>query len=870
MTDSSVSLRQCIAWLSSFDALVTEHAAQLSELDAAIGDGDHGSNLAKGMTAVIDHLAAAPAGDIAELFKGVGMTLVSPVGGASGPLYGTFFLRFGMSAGDASELDGAALGTALRAGLEGVVARGKAELGDKTMFDAMLPAIEAYDAAIAAGSDLAAAARAAHAAARAGRDSTLTLVARKGRASAAGERTGGHLDPGAASTALLFEALAAVLAGAELHRELEVINPDGLHARPAAVLVEALAGLDARVSAANIRTGKPAVAVTGPTSVLILGARFGDRLVFGAEGADAARALAIVERLMTEGFGELAAAATEPASRPPASRPRVATGPLGVSPGRAVGPVLRMPEPLLEPQHRAPGDLVAESERLKRAMKEVATVLRDRAALVSGEAREILKASALMAIDETLEFEATTLVSGGESAERAAWLAISGFADQLAEQGGRMAERVADVHDLRNRVVSALLGRPAPGVPESSEPFVLVARDLAPADTALLDRATCLAIITAHGGPTSHTAILARSLGIPAIVAAPEALNLVEGTLVFVDGSSGRFEANPSAELIEEVRHQPALAVFDGVGATKDKHRIALLANVGSLDSVAEAAASNAEGVGLFRTEFCFLDRDTAPTIDEQVAAYRPVFAAFTGRRVIVRTLDAGADKPLAFVTDSDEANPALGLRGIRTAWRYPELLDQQLAAIARAAAAERADVWVMAPMIASVDEAEDFVSQCRSHGLTTVGAMVETPAAAIMATELSAVVDFVSLGTNDLAQYTMAADRLLGDLAALNDPWQPAVLRLIAMTAEAGAAAGKPVGVCGEAAANPFLAAVLVGLGVTSLSMAPRAIGAVAAQLASATLKDCQRAAEAARLAPTAAAARHAALAILVSLPVG
>lgn len=686
---------------------------------------------------------------------------------------------------------------------------------------------------------------------------TLDAVEAEARGALAAKSS--HLDEETvAATAIAAE-------GAELRRELEVINPDGLHARPAAVLVEALAGLDARVSAANLRTGKPAVAVTGPTSVLILGARFGDRLAFGAKGADAERALAIVERLMAEGFGELATAASMPAPRQ-----RVAAAPLGVSPGRAVGLVLRMPEPLLEPQHRAPDDVAAESERLTRAMNEVATVLRERAALVSGEARQILEAGALMATDETLVREATTIISGGESAERASWLAISGFADQLAEQGGRMAERVADVHDLRNRVVAALLGRPAPGLPESAEPFVLVARDLAPADTALLDRATCLAIITAHGGPTSHTAILARSLGIPAIVAAPEALNLVEGTLVFVDGSSGRFEANPSAELIDEVRHQPALAVFDGVGATKDKHRIALLANVGSLDSVAEAAASNAEGVGLFRTEFCFLDRDTAPTIDEQVAAYRPVFAAFTGRKVIVRTLDAGADKPLAFVTDSDEANPALGLRGIRTAWRHPELLDQQLAAIARAAAAERADVWVMAPMIASVDEAEDFVSQCRSHGLTTAGAMVETPAAAIMATELSAVVDFVSLGTNDLAQYTMAADRLLGDLAALNDPWQPAVLRLIAMTAEAGAAAGKPVGVCGEAAADPFLAAVLVGLGVTSLSMAPRAIGAVAAQLASATLKDCQRAAEAARLAPTAAAARHAALAILVSLPVG
>ena len=212
MTNSTVSLDQLTAWLARFEALVTEQRAYLTELDSAIGDADHGANMARGMTAVIEKIGAAHAGAVDELFKAVGMTLVTSVGGASGPLYGTFFLRFGMDAGAAKTLDGAALGTALRAGLEGVVARGKAEIGDKTMFDAMSPALDAYDAAIAAGSDVAAAAQAAFAAAQAGRDATLELVARKGRASYLGERSAGHLDPGATSTTLLFEALAAALA----------------------------------------------------------------------------------------------------------------------------------------------------------------------------------------------------------------------------------------------------------------------------------------------------------------------------------------------------------------------------------------------------------------------------------------------------------------------------------------------------------------------------------------------------------------------------------------------------------------------------------------------------------------------------------
>ena len=732
-----------------------------------------------------------------ELFKSAAILAVEPVG----PVYGSFLLRFGMAAGAVTTLDPAALGDALRGGLEGVVARGEsviaADLGR---------AIAAFSAAADGGADVVAAA--------------------------------------SSASHPLFDALVEPAAT----RELEVINADGLHARPAALLSDAVTGLDVTVTVANLRTGKPPVTVTGPMSVMLLAARLGDRIAVTAAGPDATTALDAVEALMRDGFGETDAA--------PA--PTRQTGTLGVSPGRAVGPVLRMPEPLTEP---APRTSVASDEalRISAASSAVAAELRERAARVAGEAREILEAGALMATDPGLLESATAKAADG--AERAVWVAATEFADLLAAQGGRMADRVSDVHDLRNRLVASLLGRSAPGVPTRSEPFVLVARDLAPADTALLDPATCVALVTEQGGPTSHTAILARSLGIPAIVAAAGALDIAEGTIVLVDGTTGRLELNARAD---EARQRVSVPAFSGTGSTSDGHAVQLLANVGSPESAAAAVDAKAEGIGLFRTEFCFLDRDTAPSVNEQVAAYRPVFAAFPGRKVVVRTLDAGADKPLAFVTDAAEANPALGIRGLRTSWRHPQLLDDQLRAIALAAAAEKATVWVMAPMVATVEEAEDFAAACARHGIASSGVMIETPSAALLAPEITAAVSFTSLGTNDLAQYTMAADRLVGDLALLNDPWQPAVLRLIALSATAAAKAGKPIGVCGEAAADPLLAAVLVGLGVDSLSMSARAIAAVAATLAGVTREQCELAAAAAIRSSTAAQARQAAVSIL------
>ncbi|WP_088314053.1 phosphoenolpyruvate--protein phosphotransferase [Kineosporia sp. R_H_3] len=539
---------------------------------------------------------------------------------------------------------------------------------------------------------------------------------------------------------------------------------------------------------------------------------------------------------------------------------------VGVSAGLVVAPVRRMPDPVREPDA---GVVLPEDERAAAAARLVVAAdavradLEHRAESASETGRAVLEATALMAADPTLEATATGLVTdAGLTPERAIWQAANDVAAMLASLGGYMAERSRDVEDVRDRIVAELTGRPAPGIPHSDVPFVLVAHDLAPADTATIDTAVVRALVTVEGGPTSHTAILARALGLPAVVAAKDAASLADGDVVLVDGAAGRVVVDPDDAARARAERLAATGPrsFDGRGRTASGTPVALLANVGDGAGAVAAAAAGAEGVGLFRTEFCFLDRTEPPTVEEQVAAYRGVLEQFAGKKVVVRTLDAGSDKPLPFVTATDEPNPALGVRGLRTVYRAPQLLEDQLAAIAAAAGQTEAEVWVMAPMIATVDATQAFVSRCHAHGLQTAGVMVEIPSAAICADEILTEAAFASIGTNDLTQYTLAADRLLGDLAPLNDPWQPALLRLVDMTCRAGERRGRPVGVCGEAAADPALACVLVGLGVDSLSMTARSIADVAAALAGATDEQCRDAARAAASSPTAAQARAAA----------
>jgi phosphotransferase system enzyme I (PtsI) len=435
-------------------------------------------------------------------------------------------------------------------------------------------------------------------------------------------------------------------------------------------------------------------------------------------------------------------------------------------------------------------------------------------------------------------------------------------ADAMRAAGSRQALRVSDLYGVRNRLIAMLTDRAAVGVPDPGRPFVLLAVDLAPVDAAELDAAQCLAIVTEEGGPTSHTAIIARSLGIPAVVAARGATAIPDGTLLLVDGTTGELIREPTLEQ-QATAHQVRSAHRERLarpGGTADGHAVMLLANITSNEDVAAALECGAEGVGLYRTELCFLDRVAAPAISEQVSAYRAVLSKFGGRRVVVRTLDAGSDKALPFLGYAEEPNPALGVRGIRTATTYPEVLHDQLKAIKEAAEAESAEVWLMAPMISTVAEVRSFTQAARGAGLPTAGVMIETPAAVLEAAEILEEVDFVSMGTNDLAQYTFAADRNSADLAALNDPWQPALLRMIEIVASAAADSGKPVGVCGEAAADPLLALVLTGLGISSLSMAPTALATVGRGLMAVTLEECRRAARAACDADSPTSAREAA----------
>ncbi|AZM52049.1 phosphoenolpyruvate--protein phosphotransferase [Streptomyces sp. WAC 01529] len=546
---------------------------------------------------------------------------------------------------------------------------------------------------------------------------------------------------------------------------------------------------------------------------------------------------------------------------------------VGVSHGVAIGEVRHMGTAVLEPPAKQIPAEEAEREqgRARQAVEAVAADLIARGNLAGGEAQAVLEAQAMIAQDPELMSDVDRRVTVGSTAERAIYDAFSHYRELLAGAGEYMAGRVADLDDVRNRIVARLLGVPMPGVPDSDEPYVLIARDLAPADTALLDPALVLGFVTEEGGPTSHSAILARALGVPAVVALPGAGELAEGTVVAVDGSTGEIFVDPSIEKREQLEaaaalRKAALAASTGPGATSDGHKVPLLANVGGPADVPAAVEAGAEGVGLFRTEFLFLDDSTkAPSEEKQVEAYRKVLEAFPEGRVVVRVLDAGADKPLDFLTPTDEPNPALGVRGLRALLDHPEVLRTQLTALAKAAEGLPVYLEVMAPMVADRTDAKAFADACREAGLQAkFGAMVEIPSAALRARSILQEVEFLSLGTNDLAQYAFAADRQVGAVSRLQDPWQPALLDLVSLSAEAARAEGKSCGVCGEAASDPLLACVLTGLGVTSLSMGAASIPYVRATLAKYTLAQCERAASAARAADTAEEARKAAQAVL------
>lgn len=550
------------------------------------------------------------------------------------------------------------------------------------------------------------------------------------------------------------------------------------------------------------------------------------------------------------------------------------------SPGLAVGRVVRWEgAPTAATPRRVAVDAVAaECDRLRAAGEALAGELA-RQALQAGHAveRAIVRAHAGIARDATLLDAACARVR--DHREDAA-TAVLGAADALAvELAGqrveRLRERAIDVRDVAARLAAALRGEPShPPAPALPEGAVLVASELTPSDAVALDHARVRAIVLGAGGPTSHTAILARTYGIPAVGQAGSAIDaLVEGTTVVVDGDAGTVELDPPPERVAEVerraREAQAAAPAPALPArTRDGREVALAANVGSAEQARRAAAAGADEIGLFRTELLFFGRADLPDEDEQAAAYGATVRAMAGRRVVFRTLDVGGDKPLPALALAPEPNPMLGRRGVRLWDSHPEVLDAQLRALLRAAAA--GPVAVMLPMVSGTEEVDAVVERLRDRrreleaasiasGDVAMAVMIETPAAVLLADELARRCDLLSIGTNDLLQYLVAADRDNAAVAALLDPCHPALLRAVAMVVDAGRRHGVRVAVCGEAASDALVQRALVGLGVDELSMVPSALDDARARLGALTFAELERRARSALAAPDAAAARRA-----------
>ncbi len=540
---------------------------------------------------------------------------------------------------------------------------------------------------------------------------------------------------------------------------------------------------------------------------------------------------------------------------------------IGVSPGVVVGPIRRViAATATEP---VPADLA----QVLAALEAVALDLEHSAETIELEvAKEVLGAQAMMARDPSVAEVLEAAITEGVAFDIRPIVidAFGGFKEQLLALGGYFAERASDIDEISTRLINKLAGIENTGLTLTA-PTIVVAEDLTPADTAALNLKFALALICSLGGATSHTAIVARGLGIPAIVGCSGVMDLSDGTTVLVDGRSGEVIVDASeAEIATRTEKEAALkaraAAVTGPGRLSDGTSVQLLGNAGTVEDVRGAVAVGAEGIGLFRTELLFLDSQTEPTVAEQVEMYSQVLDLMAGKKVVIRTLDAGSDKPVPYINAVHEENPALGVRGWRLTRTSNEVLNRQLEALATASTGKDVDLWVMAPMINTPDEAKDFADRVRSLGMKTPGVMIETPAAALHADRVLAEVEFGSFGTNDLTQYVMASDRMDSRLSDMTTAWHPAVLRAISIASNAASAINKPVGVCGEAAANSLLAAVLVGLGVSSLSMAPSALSEVRGFLASVDLDSCKRAAQAALGARSAAEAEFLAKEILES----
>lgn len=640
---------------------------------------------------------------------------------------------------------------------------------------------------------------------------------------------------------------AAALEGAKT-AEVRLRKGAGLHARPATMFVEIAGEFQSEIRVeykGKTANGKAMV------SLLKLGAPGEATLRLTASGPDASAALAALQRAVESGLGDEDEKVATPVSRAwvPESSGRAVRG-IAASPGLAIGRLHHF-----KASHIVVSDAggnPAEQRQLLRsafesAHEQLQGLVEDVTAHVGKAEAAIFRAHQAFLSDADLQDGAMGLIDGGHSAAWSWQQTVETRVEEVRQSGNEiMAGRAADLHDVGQRVLRILCSTEHGESVLPDEPVILVADDLSPSDTAKLNPQRILGLVTVAGGPTSHTAIIARSLDIPAIVGAGAAvLELTQGITCILDGDSGSLYTEPSATELESARlfqddmqlqrdqehvarYQPAVM--------RDGHRVEVVANIGKAAEAALAVEAGAEGVGLLRTEFLFLERDTPPTEEEQFAAYSTMTKALNGLPLIIRTLDIGGDKVIPYLPQPKEDNPFLGLRGIRLCLRKPELFVPQLRAIYRASVT--GPVKIMFPMIATLEdlrEAKAMAEQVRQElGVPPVeiGIMVEVPSTAVMAAEFAKECDFFSVGTNDLTQYALAMDRMHPALGRQVDGLHPAVLRLIEMTVRAAEANGRWVGVCGGIAGDPRGAIILAGLGVHELSMSIPSVAAVKAHL--------------------------------------
>lgn len=531
---------------------------------------------------------------------------------------------------------------------------------------------------------------------------------------------------------------------------------------------------------------------------------------------------------------------------------------LGVGLNSAVGEVFIVkPQAALPEWTKSSKTAADETAELKTAIANVAATLAALGVRAGGTSAEIFEALTFLLEDDELFELAETHIEAGWSAAAAYGKAVDTFAELIGGDAD-FDERVNDLQDLSKRVQADIAGiEMALSLPEIGR-IVLVGDDFSPADTAQFTKAV-VGVITLKGGPTSHTAIICRSRSIPAVVSCGAAAALENGDTVLVDPVGDRVLFGGDETLATKAIQFVAI---------NDEPIIPVRVNIGTLNDAENATAkTDAVGVGLFRTELLYLNSRIVPTVDEQAAEYATILAAAPKGPIVVRTIDAGSDKPVPFLHMPHEENPALGVRGFRLIQDHRKFIEDQLKSLEIARVKTGREVWVMAPMIATVQEAKQFCDLARSLGKYKVGIMVETPSIAALIDQLAGIVDFVSVGTNDLSQYLFAADRMNANLGSLSNHWQPGLIRTLARIADGASKGGFSVGVCGESASDPAFAVVLAGLGIDSVSVSVSQVGAVRASLSALDIAKAKEVANKVLVATSPEEAKAAALDALSQL---